>query len=118
VAPASGGSGPNGQGGNNIPPLEEEVDVLSTSTASFRSEEPANEENGGIGATGGAEGPVRFDGKLMFRGRRCGDHWHRRSSSRKPSYWERRYSRRRSKRGDKRGRKSIGYVLCNLMLMI
>ena len=80
MAPASGGSGPNGQGGNNIPPLEEEVDVLSTSTASFRSEEPANEENGGIGATGGAEGPVLSDGKLMVRGRR-GDHWHCRSSS-------------------------------------
>ena len=79
MAPGSGGSGQNGQGGNNIPPLEEEVDVLSTSTASFRSEEPANEENGGVGAAGGAEGRLTSDGKLIVRGG-CGDTWSFRST--------------------------------------
>jgi hypothetical protein len=40
VPPSTGPTGPNGNdgGGNNgIPPLEEDVDVMSTSTASFRS---------------------------------------------------------------------------------
>jgi hypothetical protein len=40
VAPSTGATGQNGVGGggnNGIPPVEEDVDVMSTSTASFRS---------------------------------------------------------------------------------
>jgi hypothetical protein len=61
AATSSGGqNGAQQQGGNSaVPPLEEEVDVLSTSTASFRSE--SNHENGAAPAvvTREAEGCVQ-----------------------------------------------------------